>query len=151
LFDRPLPRQQVICCHDNDDSDDFQSLSSRIPAIDSAPSRVMESLNKWTRQLSFVVLLGVVVSAFIAGILAGPSVKSSISSLLTSVARLSRSSPTNDSDIARLAAQYRKACPQHKFTSVRQLSRVPNMWYIEDFLSGAEIGALLHFSYATQP
>jgi hypothetical protein len=37
-----------------------------------------------------------------------------------------------------LAAEYRKGCPAHKFTSVRILSREPSMMLIEGFLTDVE-------------
>lgn len=51
------------------------------------------------------------------------------------------SAPANPFDV--LPAQYRNGCPVHKFKSVRQLSRKPDVMIIEGFLTQFEADYLL--------
>lgn len=51
------------------------------------------------------------------------------------------SAPANPFDV--LPAQYRNGCPVHKFKSVRQLSRKPDVMVIEGFLTQFEADYLL--------
>ena len=48
-----------------------------------------------------------------------------------------------------LPAPLSNGCPAHKFKSVRQLSRAPDIMIIEGFLTAEEAEALLEIAYST--
>ena len=46
-----------------------------------------------------------------------------------------------------LGAQYRNGCPDHRFSSVKHLSRSPDIMLIEDFLTPGEAETLIRIAY----
>lgn len=79
---------------------------------------------KWTKHLNIVGLIGVVIATFYVVPF------TIVPSLVPSAILAPR--PKD------LAAEYRKGCPQHRFSSVKVLSRDPYALLIEDFVTPAE-------------
>ena len=102
----------------------------------------MES-RRWTK-LNFVRLVRVLIKiAYIAFIVERPV------SFLPSVRSIeeTRIESTVNGSVGRLAAEYRKGCPKHRFTSIQFVSREPHMMLIEGFLTEAEAEILVNIAY----
>ena len=82
---------------------------------------------KWTKHLNIAALIGVVVA---------------ILSLVpfTNLPSLFAIEPPTPRELTvkELASEYRKGCPQHRFSSVKILSREPYALLIENFVTPAE-------------
>jgi len=50
-----------------------------------------------------------------------------------------------------LADKYRDSCPDHQFTSIRLLSRSPEIMIIDGFLTEEEAQVLIHMAYLSKP
>jgi hypothetical protein len=87
------------------------------------------------KSLNFLGLFGLLVAIVYVNPLAKiyPSIPSPIGSYSEKVT----GSALNPS-VHNLAAQYRKGCPEHQFTSVKLLSRAPDIFIIDGFVTNAE-------------
>ena len=83
---------------------------------------------KWTKNLNILGLIGVLAATLcIVPFTIDPS-----------FLPIAISAPRNPLPLKDLAAQYRKGCPQHHFSSVKVLSREPYAMVIEEFVTPAE-------------
>ena len=98
----------------------------------------------WSRYISVIVLL----SAFVAIISINPLgiVSTSISLPKSELPLFERGSK-----LETLAKRYREGCPRHQFTSIKRLSRVPDMMLIEGFLTKDEADILVELAYPAKP
>lgn len=92
----------------------------------------MDSSNQWITRLNIVGFLGLVLA--VTYFIPYQEISSSFS-----IAKIGSSVATTRSVVVdNLATEYRKGCPQHRFTSVRILSRAPNIILIEGFVTPTE-------------
>ena len=82
---------------------------------------------KWTKHLNIVAIIGVVIA--ILSLVPYTNLSSRL--------QIAQSAPRQLS-AKDLAAEYRKGCPPHRFSSVKILSREPYAVIIEDFVTPAE-------------
>jgi hypothetical protein len=102
---------------------------------------VMPASKTWSKYVPVLGILTALLAAFSVHQFAidfdPHSIRQAFSNFTTSKA----SSPPS------LGAQYRNGCPEHRFSSVKQLSRAPDIMLIEDFLTPAEAETLIRIAY----
>jgi len=82
---------------------------------------------KWTKHLNLLGLVGVLIATLYLILVGRPP----------SLFPIAPSAPKQIS-AKDLAAEYRKGCPEHRFSSVKVLSREPYAMVIEGFVTPAE-------------
>jgi hypothetical protein len=98
-----------------------------------------------TKSMSLLLVLGLV-AVYIAIVYVKPAAKRSLPIVIDigSLYKIVQSTTWSKSPFHQLASQYRNGCPEHRFTSVRYLSRSPTMLIIEGFLTDLEAKFLVN-------
>jgi hypothetical protein len=100
----------------------------------------MDTTTGWTKYVNVLGFLGLLTTILYINPVANiiPAISNRYQSFHN---QATDSAPATPFDV--LPAQYRNGCPVHKFKSVRQLSRKPDVMLIEGFLSQFEADYLL--------
>ena len=96
------------------------------------------------KSMSLLLIFGLV-AVYIAILYVNPAAQRSLL-IVTDIGSLFKTvqSTWSKSPFHQLASQYRNGCPEHRFTSVRYLSRSPTMLIIEGFLTDLEAKFLVN-------
>jgi hypothetical protein len=100
---------------------------------------MMETSTGWTKYANVLGVLGLLTTIVYVNPIATflPTVLNHINSIYD------RTELTPAGPFDSLPVEYRNGCPDHKFTSVRQLSRAPDVMIIEGFLTKFEADYLV--------
>jgi hypothetical protein len=98
----------------------------------------MDSANGWTKYFSAIGLLGLLMGIMYLNPLANAPQLEPLQHLYKRVTEFTFGTPTHD-----FAVEYLKQCPDHKFQSVRLVSRAPDIMLIEGFLTKDEANVLV--------
>jgi hypothetical protein len=112
------------------------------PSVQDKMDPVLPPTNKWPKYVPLLGILTALLGAFSVNQFAVDFDPLSIRQALSNFA-----TPSKDNSPVSLGAQYRNGCPEHRFSSVKHLSRAPDIMVIEDFLTPAEAETLIRLAY----
>ena len=101
----------------------------------------MPAANKWPKYVQLLGILTALLAAFSVNQYAIDFDLHSLRQAFSNFTTFKASTPPS------LGTQYRNGCPEHRFTSVKHVSRAPDIMVIEDFLTPAEAEALIRIAY----
>jgi hypothetical protein len=111
------------------------------PSVQDKMEPVLPTTNKWPKYVPLLGILTALLGALSVNQFAVDfdplSIRQAFSNFTTS----------KDNTPISLGAQYRNGCPEHRFSSVKHLSRAPDIMVIEDFLTPAEAETLIRLAY----